>query len=152
MKRFSIVLLIKHPSIDPKAVSRELNLEHYACGMAGKPKINPKGDPIPGTWEQSWWNHIFDYEGNHDFFDEIERLLAQLASHRDFFVKIKREGGYSELYLELPGEAHQGSSAKPSILKLMAELEINFGVEVFPKMNPRDSKDYTGTKGITFVA
>lgn len=147
MKRFSIVLFIKHPSIDPKVISAELSLEHYACGMAGKPKISPKGDPIPGIWEQSWWKHIFDYEGDRDFFDEIERLLDRFVSHKDFFHKINKEGGYSEIYLELPGEPNQGSSAKPSILKLMAELGLHLGIEVFPKMKPRSSN----TKGITFI-
>jgi hypothetical protein len=152
MKRFSIVLLIRHPSIDPRVISEELNMDPYACGMVGKPKMTPKGNLVPGTYELSWWNHVFEYEVDTRFFEEMERLLAQLVSHKDFFLKINKEGGYSEISLNLPGAMNQGDTAKPSMLKLIAELGLHLGVEVFPEMNPRDSKDYTGTKGITFVS
>jgi hypothetical protein len=133
MVRFSIVLLIKHPSIDPTVITKELKLDPYTCGMAGKPKMTPKGLPMPGIWQLSSWNHIFDYEGDQDFFDEIERLLIQFAPHKNFFHKIAKEGGYSEIYLQLPGNINQGSSVKPSVLKLMADIELKFGVEVFPE-------------------
>lgn len=117
--------------MDPNTISRELKLDHYACGMAGKQKTSPTGTPIPGIWELSWWNHIFEYEGDHDFFYEIERLLAQFTPYRDFLRKISEEGGHAEIYLQLPGTVSQGSSAKPSVLRLMADLGLELGVEVF---------------------
>lgn len=152
MKRFSIVLLIEHPSIDPRVISEELKLEPYAYATAGKPRVTPKGITLPDIiMERSRWNHVFEYEGDTRFFKEMERLLAQLASHKDFFLRITKEGGHAQLYFNLPGDVNQGDTAKPSMLKLIAELGLHLGMEVFPEWNPRDPKDYANVKGITFI-
>lgn len=151
MKRFGIVLLIRHPSIDPKEISAELKLEPFSSCKAGDQKVTPKGTPLTGIWDRSSWNHVFEYEGDSGFFEETERLLAQFALHKDFFVRIAKEGGYAEIYLQLPGDVNQGSSVKPSVLKLMSELGLHLGAEVFPNANHRNSKDYADVKGITFI-
>jgi hypothetical protein len=132
MKRFSISLLIRHPNIDPKIISEELRLEPYACAKAGEPRVTPKGTPLQGVHDRSWWNHIFYYEGGVLFFEEAERLVHQLAAHKVFFLRIVEGKGDSTLYLQLPGDVNQGSTAKPSMLKLMAELELHLSAEVFP--------------------
>lgn len=145
MKRFSIVLLVRHPSIDPKEISAELRLEPFSSWKVGDLRTTPKGTALPGVREQSFWNHVFEYEGDSRFFEETERLLGQLALRKDFFVRIGKEGGYAEIYLQLPGDVNQGSSAKPSLLKLMAELGLHLGVEVFPDM-PRRAKEFDRVK------
>lgn len=151
MKRFSIVLLIRHPNIDPSVISDKLRLDPYSCAKAGEPKVTPKGTPLPGAWEWSSWNHVFEYETDKRFFEEMERLLARLTPHKDLFLKIAKEGGQSQLYFNFPGDVNQGDTAKPSMLKLMSEIELHLGVEVFPDMKPRHSKDFADVKGITFL-
>ena len=66
-------------------------------------------------------------------------MLSRLASRKDFFARIIKEGGYAEIYFQLPGDVNQGSSAKPSLLKLMAELGLHLGIEVFPHFRPASS-------------
>lgn len=66
-------------------------------------------------------------------------MLSRLASRKDFFARIIKEGGYAEIYFQLPGDVNQGSSAKPSLLKLMAELGLHLGIEVFPHFRSASS-------------
>ena len=139
MKRFAIVLLVRHPSMDPKEISRELRLEAFSAWKAGDQIKTPKGTVLPGTRERSSWNHVFEYEGESKLFEEAERVLSRLASKKDFFGRITKEGGYAEIYFQLPGDINQGDSAKPSLLKLMAELGLHLGVEVFPHFGPASS-------------
>lgn len=117
----------------------------------GEPRAAPNGTPLPGCSDRNWWNHVFDYEVETRFFEQMERLLDQLALHKDFFLKIAKEGGNVQLYFNLPGEVNQGDTAKPSMLNLMSELELHLGVELFPDVNYRNSKEYADVKGITFI-
>jgi hypothetical protein len=48
-KRFKLRLVIRHPSIDPDAISKELELKPFRCWQVGKPRGNaekaaPRGD------------------------------------------------------------------------------------------------------------
>ena len=132
MTYFGIVLLIKHQNIDPRLITSVLKLKPFRSWKAGEPKRTPKGTLLPGTWQDSSWNHVFKYKGDVRLFDKIERLLGQLSLHKDLFHKITSEGGHAEIYLQLPGEIHHGSSATPSLLMQIAELGLHLGVEVFP--------------------
>jgi len=145
MKYFGVVLLIKHPSIDPAVISSELKLEAFRSWKAGESRATPTGTPLPGTWRDSSWNHVFSYKGERKFFDEIRQLLIQLLPHKDFLLKISNEGGRVEIYLQLPGDLNQGSSAEPAMLKEMAELGLYLGVEVFPEWGD----DPRNTVGVT---
>ena len=151
MKRFSIVLLIRHPDIDPRIISDELKLEPYVSTKAGEPRVTPKGTSLSGVWERSSWNHLFEYEGDARLFEELEHLLVQFRSHKDFFLKIADEGGEVQLYFNVPGNINQADVANPSVLKDMLELKIHFGMEVFPEMSPRNPADYSGMRGVTLV-
>jgi len=146
MSYFRIVLLIKHPNIDPGFITSKLKLEPFSTSKAGEPRRTPKGTSLPGTWQDSSWNHIFKYEGDVRLFDEIERLLGQLSLHKDLFHKITSEGGHAEIYSQLPGEIHHGSSATPSLLMQIAELGLHLGVEVFPDWG---EESVVPSKGVT---
>lgn len=142
-KRFSIVLLIRHPHIDPKKISEELRLEPYGHAKSGEPRMTLQGAPLPGVHERSWWNHIFYYEGDAGFFEEMEQLVNRLALHKDFFHRIANEGGSSELFFEFPGDVNQGNTAKPTLLTQIAELKLNLGLEIFPD-SPLDRAEHVG--------
>ena len=146
MEYFGIVLLIKHPSLDPALITSQLKLKPFSSAKAGEPRSTPKGTLLPGIWSETSWNHIFKYNRKLPLFDELERLLIQLSAHKGFFQKISNEGGHAEVYLQLPGKIHHGSSAKPSMLALITELGLHFGIEVFPEWG---KESHLPLKGIT---
>jgi uncharacterized protein DUF4279 len=134
-------LLIRHPTIDPEEIFRELDLNPHTSWKVGDPIRTLKGRVMPGRRPHSTWNHIFETRKDASFFEEVEHVLSCLTSHKDFFTKIIKEGGYGEIYLQLPGQVNQGSAAKPSVLRLIADLGLHLGAEVFPKMRPRVTKE-----------
>ena len=84
MKRFAIVLLVRHPSMDPKEISRDLKLEAFSASKAGDQIKTPKGTVIPGTWERSSWNHVFEYEGESQFLKKPSVCCLDLHCTRIF--------------------------------------------------------------------
>ncbi len=132
MKDFTIILLIRHPNIDPEDISRELKLEPRTVWKVGDQIRTPKGRVMSGHREYSSWTHVFERRTDSPFFEEVEHALSRLAPHKEFITRIINEGGYGEIYFQLPGQVNQGSSAKPSVLRLIADLGLYLGVEVFP--------------------
>ncbi len=134
MRHGDIVLLIRHPQMDPEDITRELKLEPNIAWRFGDQVKTPKGNLVPDIRKHTSWSHIIKTMGNRPFFEEVEHILLSLTDHKEFFAKILDEGGFAEIYLQLPGQVHQGSSAKPSLLRSIADLGLCLGVEVFPEM------------------
>jgi hypothetical protein len=132
MRRFSIVLLIRHPSMDPKDISEALGLTPHSSWKAGEPRLTPRGTVLPGPHKLSSWNHIRQWAGDHSFAKEVENFVLELSVNRDFFTKLASEQARCELFVQLPGDASQGDSLSPSVLRQIHDLGLYFGVEVFP--------------------
>jgi Domain of unknown function (DUF4279) len=134
MKPIDIVLLIRHPQMDPVNITRVLELEPTTSWKFGDQVKTPKGNLVPDIRKHTSWSHVFRITGNRPFFEEVEHILLGLKTHKEFFAKILGEGGFAEIYLQLPGQVNQGSSAKPSLLQSIADLGLHLGIEVFPEM------------------
>ena len=132
MKRFNIVLLIRHPNIDPNVISRELKLEPYASATAGDPRVALNGKKLSDKNRISSWSHIFHYKGEVNLSFELEQLIEFLYIKKDFFLRLASEGSDTSIFFDLPGVINQSCMAKLATLKLLIELEFQFGLEVFP--------------------
>jgi hypothetical protein len=52
---FEISLRIRHPSIDPDRISRELRLQPEHCFKAGEPRESSSGSPLTSVHAESYW-------------------------------------------------------------------------------------------------
>jgi len=52
---FEISLRIRHPSIDPAQISRELRLQPEHCFKAGEPRESSSGSPLTSVHAESYW-------------------------------------------------------------------------------------------------
>ena len=52
---FEISLRIRHPSIDPDRISRELRLQPEHCFKAGEPRESNSGSPLTCAHAESYW-------------------------------------------------------------------------------------------------
>jgi hypothetical protein len=134
MKRFEITLLIRHPDLDPELITAKLRLQPHRSWQAGEPRTTPKGKVLPGSHKTSCWNHVFRYQGDVHFSEEIDTILAQLTPCRALFRKIEQTGGKSQLFLKLPGDQNLGDELSWKILKKFADLRVGFSLETFPQM------------------
>jgi hypothetical protein len=133
MKQFSIVLLIRHPNIDPADISHILGLKPYTSWRSGDPRVTPRGTVLLGLHKSSTWNYIQEWRGEYSFANEIENFVLQLYQNKGFFLRLVNEKAHSEIFVQLPGNKSQGDSIKPEVLGKISELGLYFGAEVFPK-------------------
>ena len=132
---YSFSLRFFHPSINPAEITKTLNIEPDYAWKVGSKRRTPDGTILEGKHTQSYWCANHETTGQRNFFKEIEKMLNYLTkNHRPFFDKIAKESGRVEIYLQLHGRNNIGSSLKPKIMKLMVALNIELGVEVFPRM------------------
>jgi hypothetical protein len=132
--RFDIVLLIRHPHLDPTTVTDHLGLSADQSWKAGDPRTTPSGQPLPGLHPNSCWNHVFHYSQNWRFSAALESILRTLETNRSLLRRIDKTGGTTELFLQLPGDANVGDTLAWETLKRFAELRIGLSVETFPDM------------------
>lgn len=132
--RFDIVLLIRHPNLDPAIISARLGLDAFRSWKAGDPRMTPTGHVLPGRHADSCWNHVFHYEDSGRFSTAIEELLGTMKDHKSLLNQIDKTGGTTELFLQLPGDANVGDGLSWGVLKTFAELKIGLSVETFPDM------------------
>jgi hypothetical protein len=132
--RFDIVLLIRHPSLDPAIISARLGLDAFRSWKAGDPRTTPTGQALPGRHANSCWNYVFHYEDTDRFSTAIEVILGTMKGHKPLLDQIDKTGGTTELFLQLPGDANVGDGLSWSVLKRFAELKIGLSVETFPDM------------------
>lgn len=132
MKYSKVVLLIRHPNIDPEVISHELGLTPYRSWKVGEPRFTPKGTALSGVWKDSCWNHVFRTPGDIAFLEWVNTLVSRLYKHREFFSQLSSGGGDIFLNLGLPGIINQGGNLYPPTLRMLSDMEMSLGVEVFP--------------------
>jgi hypothetical protein len=132
MKRFTLVLLIRHPSMDPAAISAALNLQPSNAWKAGDQRVTPRGTVLPGTHKHTSWNYVQEWTDDSSASDEMAGFVSRLDAYQQFFAALGAQGGYAELSVQLPGEMNQGGCISPLTLRQAANLHLTLGFEVFP--------------------
>ncbi len=93
--RYSISLMIKHPSLDPARVSQELGIAPKHSWAAGEPRKTPAGTPLPGRYPNSYWVTSEVVRGERRFFDGAVAMLERLEAASDFIRSVtdqRRQG------------------------------------------------------------
>ena len=149
MTTYSAFLRVRHPSIDPGEITRELGLEPAHAWAAGSPRGEPPaargahaesywfaplgesiwpraGNPVPAMTDPSWPfpTPLLPLE---------TFLLSQirlLAPHRGFFARISTEGGSCELAVTLNAQERFSVELPPGLLRSLAELDIAITLDV----------------------
>jgi len=129
---YNIVLLIKHPSIDPKIITEQLGLMPFRCWRFGDPRLTPKGTPLVGLWKNSSWSWQLRGKGKRAFFESVNSLVVELESHSKFLSDLVLDGGNICLIVNLDGKTNIGDVLSWQAMEKLAGLKIDLGIEVFP--------------------
>jgi hypothetical protein len=132
LRRYTVILQVRHPDIEAERISREFGLSPHACYTAGKVRVLPNGRILPGLATESSWNHIYDYSGDARPKDSLLNVVTFLEQHKVFLRKITLQGGTVELYVQLPGDTNIGDTLPWDLLGRMGNLRVSLSVEVFP--------------------
>ena len=129
---FSVRLLIVHPSIDPKVITKGIGLVPDLAHMAGSPFYPPYGKRQCGYWNDTRWAYDPAPVDRPDFFQAgVIPLLNKVEPKAGFIHELVEGGGSADAYLSLFGDSDYGDRLGWSELFRLATAGVDLGVEVF---------------------
>jgi hypothetical protein len=134
---FTLSLRIRHPSIEPAEITRNLGIEPQHTWRAGDPRRDPTGSELNGTYRESYWmgrlmakpELAADQVGVES---EVLRTLALLRRSFGYFVTLKAEGGVAELHVSIFARSDFSLEFLPESLSLLGRLGLTVSIEVKP--------------------
>jgi len=129
---YNIVLLIKHPSIDPEIITKQIGLVPFRFWRVGAPRVTPKGTPLVGFWRESSWSWQLACKGKRAFFESVKNLVTELEPHHKFLSELVLSGGNLCLIVNLPGRKNIGDVLSWQLMEKMVHLNLDIGIEIFP--------------------
>jgi hypothetical protein len=132
LERYTIRLLIVHPDMPPEEIGDRVGLVPKYFWRQGEPRRAPNGVELGDFRAETMWSHVTSTQGRRHFFSGIRDLVRHLKPRHRFLKQWMSEGGRVSLIVNLPGDVNMGDDLEPETLRLMSELGIGLGVEVFP--------------------
>jgi hypothetical protein len=134
---FTIALRIRHPSIAPAEITRNLGIEPLHTWRAGDPRRGDAGGEIGGLYRESYWMARLMAKpelaaDRVSVESEVLRTLAQLRRVFDFLVTLKAEGGVAELHVNIYAREEFNLEFLPETLSLLGRLGLTVALEVMP--------------------
>jgi len=127
-QEFNVMLIIRHPHVDPDLLTRELGLEPEYSWRAGDSRAAEAGSASRGTYRETYWaTRIYPYVESClvppslavDAPMPLESVLAIAASilkrRQELWERLKREGATAEFLIAV-------ASCDRVDLKLPADL------------------------------
>ena len=152
---FQLSLRIKHPSMDPADISRELGIEPEHSFQAGRPRHSKSGLAPAALHTESYWLAPLNpasWFGNPSFAEplnlaitqeHIDALIAQNLTgalglcamrfnkaHAEVLQTIRSQGGEISLLVTLSPAAVSTFSFPPQVSRLFGELGIALEFEI----------------------
>ncbi|HKU16279.1 MAG TPA: hypothetical protein VJQ52_17940 [Steroidobacteraceae bacterium] len=153
---FQLSLRIRHPSIDPDSISRELQLDPEHSFRAGDPRESNRSlTAIATVHTESYWLGTIDPATllpgealklgfppelrlqSHETmaFGGLDSALllwtnGMLRRHAEFFRRLESEGGEVRLIVALSARKARGFTLTPHVSKALSELRIPVDFEL----------------------
>ena len=150
---FQLSLRIRHPSIDPASISRELQIEPEHSFRAGDPRESSRNNAVTPVHVDSYWLATLDLptlllespesalipqlsrQTQAIAFSELDSALTVLAGsvlrrHAEFFRRIQSEGGEVRLIIAISARKTRGFTLTPHLSRALSELRIPVDFEL----------------------
>lgn len=146
---FQLSLRIRHPSIDPEEISRQLHIEPEHSFRAGDPRESGRSTVMPVHAESYWLATLdpaslllgtaFDPEMSAQThaiaFSVLDSALVVLIGsvlrrHVDFFRQLQSEGGEVRLIVAISARKARGFTLTPHLGKALSDLRIPVDFEL----------------------
>jgi hypothetical protein len=150
---FQLSLRVRHPSIDPASISRELQIEPEHSFRAGEPRDSTRSLAVAPVHVDSYWLATLDLEklllGTPEMplmhevsrhtqaiaLNALEPALTLLTAsvlrrHAEFFRRIQSEGGEVRLIVAISARKTRGFTLTPHLSRALSELRIPVDFEL----------------------
>ena len=142
----SITLRLRHPSIDPDIISRELGLTPQHAWRAGEPRQAEAGETATGVYRETYWvgllqplppdeaaatRHLATAEARAAL-APYSLLFALLKMKRSsaFWRGFVEEGGTIHCLLEVHDAERFHLELPPALSFALSDLRVTFAIEV----------------------
>jgi hypothetical protein len=134
---FSVALRIWHPNIDPDLISTSLGLTAKHSAKAGAQRTTPKGHPLSGTHQESYWHSDPFKRGEYASTDELAEdvladILDRLSPHKEFLLTLASQGARLHLQIASFSIRNYAFELSPQLLAKCASLGLSFVHDVYP--------------------
>ena len=149
---FRFALRVRHPSIDPEEISKELQLAAEHSFKAGEPRPSGGRSTTTSVYNESYWLAPLDpgaWAGEWSPVEGLPRvrargaraislnpevaltLLATTLSHTyaAFIRRLQAEGGEVRLLVELSADAMSGFTLTPAVSRALGSLGVSVNFE-----------------------
>ena len=127
-----ISLQVRHPTAHPSTITAGLGMEPKHSWFVGEPRMTPKGTPLTGIHDRTYWVVSTKVIGHRFFFEEAVTLIQPLELSQAFIAEFVSTGGTLCLSIGLGGSRNIGDVIRSAHLRRLCDLGIDLGVEVFP--------------------
>jgi hypothetical protein len=130
--RYKVSLAITHPTMSAARIGEVLRMEPDHSGSLGEDRLTPKGNPLPGTYKESFWRRSLVVPND----DELEQFLAstveQLEQYSQFFTDLKADGGSARFFVGLFLEQENiGIEISPELQGRCSRLGLSLGFDIY---------------------
>jgi hypothetical protein len=131
---FTASLRMRHPRIDPAAITQTLGIKPQHTWQSGTPRIGPEGESLEGLYRESYWMARLmetpQLSGQVSVEAVLRDTLANLRRSQAFLERIQAEGGVTELHVSLFARASFSLELPASTLALLGRLGVGVALEV----------------------
>ena len=128
---YSASLCIHHPNIHPDQITNELGLAPTVTHCPGEQRTTPKGTPLNGVWESSYWTAELDVIDGEDVSAFLSRLIDRLTPATDFLNQISKEGAQIECFLGLFATALCDQCIPAKRLSRLGQLNVDLRLDYY---------------------
>jgi len=137
--RFKISLRFRHPRMELSNCSSEFGLVPTRQWSVGKKRTSPRGKPLEGLWDESYWTTPLEIESDEAIETALNRIAQWLGHHTPFLSTHRISGGSAVLFIGLFLEGFScGFSLEPSLLAQYTSLGVALEFDVY---GPCDEPD-----------
>ena len=124
-------LRIYHDNLDPSRITRVLDIEPS--------QVQVKGQVVTGNYSRvftppigGWFLTTEDMVVSKDLRRHVDWILERLTGKDELLKNLQAEGNWMDIFcLWLSTEGHGGPTLSPSIMRRLAELELEIGFDLY---------------------
>ncbi len=134
---FTLSLSVRHPRIDPAAITEELGIEPQHTWKAGDRRLDAAGDALEGSYRESYWMaRLTEQPQLSSERQSVEGMLlqtlAQLHRSQAFLEKINAAQGAAELHVSLYAREEFTLQLSADSLALLGRLRLSISLDIHP--------------------
>jgi hypothetical protein len=134
---FALSLRVRHPRIDPSAITAELGIKPQHSWKAGDRRLDVAGDALEGSYRESYWMaRLVEQPQLSSERQSVEGMLtqtlAQLQRSQPFLEQINAEQGVAELHVSLYAREEFTLPLSVDLLALLGRLRLAVTLDIHP--------------------